>query len=254
MKSLHKVLHIIDTVADAGKAGIRNISALTGYSPATIHRIVSTLVEKKYFVQDPATKKYALSLKFLELGTRVQHQIDLTGIARPHLHRLMGETREGVNLAVPVGDEMVYLDHVRSDHSLLQLFTKPGARVPLYATGVGKLFLSRMNEADFEAYLDRTNLHPRTPSTIVEREALRKELDHILAVGFSVDNEEFEAGVRCVAALIFDHSSLPAAAVSISGAVVRITPDRIDHFGKMVRRCAHDISLEFGFNPMNGKS
>ena len=68
-----------------------------------------------------------------------------------------------------------------------------------------------------------------------------------------MDNEEFEAGVRCVAALIFDHSSRPAAAVSISGAVVRITPDRIEQFGEMVKRCAHDISLEFGFNPMNDK-
>jgi DNA-binding IclR family transcriptional regulator len=254
MKSLHKVLHVIDTVADARKAGIRRLSGLTGYSPSTIHRIVSTLVEGNYFVQDPVTKEYALSVKFLELGTRVQYQFDLTAIARPHLHLLVEETKESVNLAVPDRDEMVYLDHVQSDYSLLQLFTKPGARVPLYATGVGKLFLSRMSQAELEAYLGRTNLHPRTTSTIVDKEALRKELDHILTAGFSVDNEEFEAGVRCVAALIFDHRGQPAAGVSISGAVVRIAPDQIEHFGKMVRRCAHNISLEFGFNPTNDKS
>ena len=53
MKSLHKVLHIIDTVADEGKAGIRGLSALTGYSPPTIHRIVSTLVEKNYLCRTP---------------------------------------------------------------------------------------------------------------------------------------------------------------------------------------------------------
>ena len=200
------------------------------------------------------TREYALSLKFLELGTRVQRQFDLTAIARPHLHRLMEETREGVNLAVHDGDDMVYLDHVRSDHSLLQLFTKPGARVPLYATGVGKLFLSRMSETDLDEYLERTNLHLRTPWTLVEREAVRKELDQIRAVGFSVDNEEMEEGVRCVAALLFDHNGQPAAAVSISGAAVRITPDRIEHFGKLVRHCAQAISRELGFNPTNNKS
>lgn len=254
MKSLHKALHIIDTVADARKAGIRKLSGMTGYSPSTIHRIVSTLVESHYFVQDPVTKEYALSLKFLELGSRVQYQFDLTTIARPHLNRLMEESKESVNLAVPDGDEMVYLVHVRSHHSMLQLFTQTGARVPLYATGVGKLFLSRMDKKDVEAYLERTHFRARTPSTIREKAALQKELAHILDAGFAVDNEEFEAGVRCVAALVFDHRGQPAAGVSITGAVVRITPDRIERFGKMVRRCARDISFELGFNPTNDKS
>jgi len=55
VKSLHKVLNIIDTVASARSAGIRELSSLTGFSPATVHRIVSTLVGKRYFIQDPAT-------------------------------------------------------------------------------------------------------------------------------------------------------------------------------------------------------
>lgn len=254
MKSLHKALHIIDTIADARKAGIRKLSGMTGYSPSTIHRIVSTLVEGKYFVQDPVTKEYALSLKFLELGTRVQYQFDLTAVARPHLNRLMEECRESVNLAVPDGDEVVYLVHVRSHHSMLQLFTQPGARVPLYATGVGKLFLSRMDKTDLKAYLERMDFRARTPSTILDKKALQKELAHILATGFAVDNEEFEAGVRCVAAPVFNHRGQLTAGVSITGAVVRVTPDRIERFGKMVRHCARDISLELGFKPTDDKS
>ena len=55
MKSLHKVLSIIETVAKVKSAGIREIASLTGYSPSTIHRIVSTLVERRYIVQ-----KYSL--------------------------------------------------------------------------------------------------------------------------------------------------------------------------------------------------
>jgi len=247
MKSLHKVLNIIDTIANTGSAGIRELSSLTGFSPATVHRIVSTLVKRRYFAQDPVTKKYSLSLRFLELGTRVQQQFNLTAVTRPHLERLMAETKESVNLAVLDGDEMVYLDHVRSNHSLLQLFTQPGARVPLYTTGVGKLFLGLLSESDLDSYLERTPLDSRTPHTLVDRDAILKEISLIRTRGFSVDNEEFEAGVRCVAALIFDHSGHPAAALSISGAVVRITPDRIKYFGKLVKRSAHNISLELGF-------
>jgi DNA-binding IclR family transcriptional regulator len=56
-----------------------------------------------------------------------------------------------------------------------------------------------------------------------------------------------EEGVRCVAALVFDHRKQVAAAVSISGAAMRITPDRIENFGEKVKQCALDISHDLGF-------
>ena len=48
MKSLFKAIDTIDAVAEAGSVGIRELSAITGFPPSTIHRIVTTLVEKNY--------------------------------------------------------------------------------------------------------------------------------------------------------------------------------------------------------------
>jgi DNA-binding IclR family transcriptional regulator len=194
------------------------------------------------------TKRLSLSIQFLELGTRVQQQFNLTAIARPYLEKLMDETKESVNLAVQDGDHMAYLDHVRSDYSRLQLFTKPGARVPLYCTGVGKLFMSRWALSEVEDYLKRTPLTHRTSHTIVGRLDLLEELERIRRQGYSVDNEEMEEGVRCVAALILDHRGKPAGAVSISGAAMRIAPRRISFFAKSLRTCSQAISKELGFN------
>ncbi len=163
MKSLLKAIDTINAVAEAGSAGIRELSAITGYPPSTIHRIAAALVKRHYFQQDPVTKQYELSFRFLELGTRVQQKIHLTSIARPHIERLMDETRESVNLAVRDADSIVYLDNAQSNHSMLQLFTRPGARVPLYATGVGKLFLSAMQESELDAYLERIESLPLYP-------------------------------------------------------------------------------------------
>lgn len=247
MKSLRKVLDIIDAVAERGHVGIRELSSMTGFPPTTIHRIVSTLVEGQYFKQDPVTRSYSLSFRFLELGTRVQEQFNLISIARPHLERLMAKTKESVNLAVQDGDSIVYLDHVRSTHCMLQLFTKPGARVPLYATGVGKMFLSRWNRADLDAYLERTERIPFAKSTLTQPGQIVEELAKIRSVGFSVDNEEMEQGVRCVAALVYTHNRQPAAAVSISGAAMRIPPERIEYFGQSVMECTQAISYELGY-------
>ena len=249
MKSLIKAIETINAVADSGGAGIRELSKITGYPPSTIHRIAATLVERHYFQQDPVTKQYTLSFRFLELGTQVQQKIHLTSIARPYIERLMDETRESVNLAVRDADSMVYLDIARSNHSILQLFTRPGARVPLYATGVGKLFLSKMENAELHAYLERSEITPFTPYTLVEKDKIIKNLEHIRNQGYSVDNEEMEEGVCCVAALVYDHQGQPAAAISITGAAMRVTGDRIKSFGKLVSACAAAISRQLGFNP-----
>jgi len=71
VKSLHKVLDVIEVVARVGSAGTRELSSLTGFPPPTIHRIVSTLVGRHYLKQDPVSKKLSLSISFLELGTTV---------------------------------------------------------------------------------------------------------------------------------------------------------------------------------------
>jgi DNA-binding IclR family transcriptional regulator len=247
MKSLHKVLDIIEAVAKSGSMGIRELSAVTGFPPPTIHRITSTLVQRHYLKQNPLTKRLSLSIQFLELGIRVQQQFNLTATARPHLEKLMRETRESVNLAVQDGDFVAYLDHVRSEYTMLQLFTKPGARVPLYCTGVGKMFMSEWTPTDVDRYLHRIPLVPRTPSTIVDPSKLADELAYIRKRHYAVDNEEMEQGVRCVAALVMDHRAKPAAAISISGAAMRITPGKIKSFAESLKACSRAISKELGF-------
>ena len=91
----------------------------------------------------------------------------------------------------------------------------------------------------------------RIVTTLVERDRIINDLQKIRSRGYSVDNQEMEEGVRCVAALIFGHQGKPAASVSITGAAMRVTPDRIEQFGTLVKACAAAISSQLGFNPAN---
>jgi IclR family KDG regulon transcriptional repressor len=251
MKSLHKVLDVIDVIAETGSAGVRRLASISGYPLATTHRIVSTLAKRGYLKQDPVTKTYALSMRFVELGNRAQQQFNLTSIARPHLERLKRVTGESANLAVLDGQEAVYLDQVRSDH-MLQLFTRLGAKVPLYSTGVGKVMLSDWPDREVDEYLARTPLKGFTRHTCTNAEEIRTELKKIRKQGFSVDNEEMEEGVRCVAALICDHQRRCVGAVSLSGAAMRVTTERLPEFAKAVTGCAQAISSDLGSDPGQG--
>lgn len=62
-----------------------------------------------------------------------------------------------------------------------------------------------------------------------------------------MDDEEMEEGVRCVAAPVYNHSGGVAAAVSVSGAAVRIPPERFAEIGRIVRYRALAISRALGF-------
>jgi DNA-binding IclR family transcriptional regulator len=247
MKSLNKALDVIEIVGEKGSVGVREISSLTGFPPATSHRLLSTLAKRGYLVQDKVAKNYSLALRFLELGSKAQQQSDLHAVARPHLHQLMLDSGETANLVVQDGDSVVYLDQVQSDESMLKIFTKLGARAPLYSTGVGKMFLSRWSQPELDSYIERTDLVPHTAFTLSSREEILEEMQRISLQGFAVDNEETELGVRCVAALIVDHREEVIAAVSISGVAMRITEDRIEAFGEMVKECAKNISQDLGF-------
>lgn len=252
MKALHKTLDIIDFIAASGSAGIREISENTGFPPATAHRIASVLSQRKYLEQDPVTKTYCLSLKFLELGNLVQNRFDLTRIVRPYLELLVSDTGESASLIVRDGYEAVYLDHVQDDH-MLQLFTRVGARLPLYSTGGGKIFLAALPENELESYLERVPRTRYTSGTLVQEGALRLDLADIRRQGYAMDNEEMAEGIRCVAAPVFHHDGRIAAAVSVSGASIRISTERLKDLGGIVRRRAGTISRVLGFDPEKQK-
>jgi IclR family acetate operon transcriptional repressor len=68
----------------------------------------------------------------------------------------------------------------------------------------------------------------------------------IRARHIAIDDEENALGLRCVAAAIFDEHARPAAAVSLSGPSVRITPEVLPGLGEAVRRTAAQITSRLG--------
>jgi DNA-binding IclR family transcriptional regulator len=110
-----------------------------------------------------------------------------------------------------------------------------------------------MEEPELEAYLHRTKPAAITHHTLVAREDILKDLEMIRQHGYAVDDQEMEEGVRCIAALIYDHRGNPAASVSITGTATRITPDRIRQYGGLVNACAQAISGQLGYKPANSK-
>ena len=251
MKTIEKTLEVLEAFLnyrEEPQIGITRLVELTGYNASTVHRILSTLVRYGYLSQHRSRAKYSLGPKFIQFGNIVASRLQIKDIAFPFMVKLNREVNECVNLVTLDSNEAVYLECIEPAEQVykLRIFTQVGARVPLYCTGVGKVLLAYMNENDLEKYLDRNELVSRTPNTITDRAQLIKELADIRREGYSVDDEEMELGVRCVAAPVHDMDGGVYAVVSISGPSTRLTNAVIRELQSSIKDCVSKISLEMG--------
>ena len=158
-------------------------------------------------------------------------------VAHSVLTSLRDQTNETVHLGIPDRFEFVYVDKIESRQSL-QVASRIGARAPLYCTGLGKAYLAHVSPSWFGEYLAAVKFVPKTPNTIVDSAALVAELAKIRKRGWSVDNVENEADVRCVGAPVFDNSGILVAAVSVTAPASRLTMDKVPQTAALVLNAA----------------
>jgi DNA-binding IclR family transcriptional regulator len=106
-------------------------------------------------------------------------------------------------------------------------FTEIGNRVPLHATGIGKVLLAWLQATQRDALARRIELHRFTPTTLTDAERLVEELATIRRQGYARDDGEMEEGVRCIAVPVRDSSTHVVAALSVSGPSSRLTEERL---------------------------
>lgn len=247
MTSLDKALCVLDALCQHGQAGIKTLAQATGYPSPTVHRMLAALVRNNYVAHDEASHQYTLGLKFLEFGARVRADIRLASLAMPAMRELMELSGETVNLVVFEHYEAIYVEQVVNPRSMLPMFTRIGARMPLYCSGVGKAYLAAQDEGFVRTYCREVSRQAQTSHTLVEEDALREAVRNARHQGYAVDDEEMEYGVRCVAALIRQSSRVIMGALSISGPAARISQEKLAQLGVQVRRAAGELSAGLGY-------
>lgn len=150
-----------------------------------------------------------------------------------------------MNLAVEDQSAAVYLAQVEC-RQMMRALARPGGRVPLHCSSVGKALLSAMPDGALSKILHRQGLARLTVKTINTPAGLREDLARSRERGYAVDDEEHAVGLRCIAAVVFNESAEAVAAVSLSGPMARIPDERIPVLGEKVRLKADAITSQFG--------
>ena len=143
------------------------------------------------------------------------------------MERLGHETGETVHLVLQEERDIVYIHKVESVSGAIRMFSRIGMRRPLYCTGVGKAILATWPDEEARALWRASDVRPWTPYTIVDEAAFFQELAQVRRLGYAMDNEENELGVRCIAAAIPDYRGRASYAISVSAPLTRMSDERI---------------------------
>ncbi|MGH8872881.1 MAG: IclR family transcriptional regulator [Acidimicrobiia bacterium] len=241
-----RTLKVLEYLAQQGASSLRKLAADLELNKATAHRFVTALVKTGYAHQDPTTRDYAPTTKLLELGNSVLDKIDVRRQVRPHLENLAHTTGETAHLAVLEGLEIVYIDKVDGNQAVT-MKSRVGARASCHSTALGKTLLAHQPRSEWQRYVSEVGLPQRTPRTVTDPARFEKMLEAVREAGYALDDIENEEGIRCVACPVFDHTGEVAAAMSISGWTVSMTPERAHGWIPSLLETAHDASLGLGY-------
>ncbi len=243
--SFQKAIDILDCFdAQTSLLGITDLSRRLGLPKSTTQRLINNLRHRGLVEQDTVTGKYRLGIKLFELGVRALRQMDLPQRAKPHLQTLTTVSGETSTLAILYGFEALYTERVESPRSVRA--STIGSRVPLHCTAIGKVLLTSLSDSEFEWFIQTKGLPARTANTFTDANRLKEHLIQVRQQGYAIDNQEFEDGLVCIGAPVFNFASHVIAAVGISVPLMRAGSDNLRDLISAVSSAAQALSVEMG--------
>lgn len=244
--ALDRALDILERLRGADRGlTLSELSSELELPKNAVFRITQTLLARGYLSRDPATLRFELTRRLLELGQPRAGRVALAEASLEPMRTLRDQTREtvqlGVRLDVPPGFGGVIVSQVEGLEAL-RIAVDIGLRFPLHNNAPGKLLLAWLSEAERDVTIDRLELVASTPRTITRKAELVKECERIRACGYSTDYAEADEGIHCVAAPIVNGQGGCVATVWVSAPTRRMPRDRFREVGKLTMEAGREIS------------
>src|SRR5215467_11219712 len=202
---------------------------------SSAHVIILTLERLGYLRKGIGERNYSLGMKAYALGQKMVKTLSLSELALPHMRRLVDRLQLSAHLAVLDRDQGMFIQKIESP-GLIKFDTYVGKRMDLHCTGLGKVILAFETPEAVKHILNKPVYMRYTRNTITSPRALHAEIEEIRRLGYAVDDEEEEMGVRCVSVPITDRLGKFVAALSVTGTVGQVPTDRIESIVQLLKR------------------
>lgn len=245
VQSVDRALAIVELLLRAPAAlTAREVAEGIGINRTTAHRLLTSL-HRRGWIERAAGGGYRPSLRYLALVRASLTGRDLVAEVRPTMERLSLLSRETVHLGVLDNHDILHIDKVDSPE-IVGVSSRIGTRATPHVTGLGKALLASGSDAELEAYITQARTREAPFATLTDAEALRAEIRRGRERGYSIDEGESSAGVRCLAVAIRGVEGSPLFALSLTGPSGRFTPDRLQSCVPEMLAAARALTIQFG--------
>jgi DNA-binding IclR family transcriptional regulator len=220
LQSVTIALDIVDALADEPELSLSELARRVGVAKSTAHRTCAVLAARG--VVDRSAAGYRLGLRLVELGHLATEQTAVGGRGLPLLVELRNTLEETVQIGVPAGPDVVYVERVEGRRALR--YTTNSRRSPVHRSSAGKVLAAFRPEV-LEARLE-TGLPPSTGYTIVVPDVLLAELARVRDQGYARSVDETELGMSSLAVPVRDSAGgSVVASISMVGPTARVVGD-----------------------------
>ncbi len=238
LKSVGSALDVLECFATDGDLGVSDIARRLGVAKSTAHRLLQTLASRGFVEQDPHTGQYRLGIHVYELGALTLARNELRHVALPHLRQVAAATGLTVNLSVPDGPDIVFVERIENSDGV-RILGHFGRRLPAHTTSSGKAIAAWNTQADLDRR--RAGFPPRVSHTVRTESDWERCLETVRKVGYAVSNSESFDGASSVAVPVLLRRRA-VAAVSVFGPSEVIVP-QVDRLVPVLVAASRRIAL-----------
>jgi len=245
VQAVDRAFQLLRNIAETQDGTLTEISMNAGMAPSTTHRLLMTMQNHGLVAFDESNQHWQIGVEAFRIGSAFLRRTKVVDAGRPSMRTLMEKTGETSNLAIMDDSQVVFISQIETPAAIRASFPS-GTRAAMHSSGIGKALLAELSREKVQAILQKSGLPSFTPNTITSATALFADLKEIRQRGWSIDNEERTAGMRCIAAAIFNEYGEPVAGISISGPSARLTDEKLGEFAPLVKRMADKVTLAIG--------
>lgn len=224
IKSVQKTFAVLEAFADRDRhLSLGELARHSGLDKSAVQRVTRTLLGLGYLVQDPASRRYGLGTRVLDLSFAFLRVHPLVQRATSVLVELRRTVRERVDLVLPDGDTVVYVVRMQAKR---ETFRPPlvGRRVPMFCTAAGRAILAQKDDAGALEMIRRAARQAHTPHTKTDPAAILDEVRRARRDGYAVQAEEWLPAEMVAAAAVLGPGGEAVAAVNIAVSTAEWSP------------------------------
>jgi len=230
--------------AEDEELGISQLAKRLNVAKSTVHRLASALLDEGLLEQNPENNRYRLGVALFRLGTLVRRRMDVAAEAKAYLTELRAHTGENVRLAILDRASVVYVNDFEGPHPV-RLRSSIGLSKPAHLTAEGLVLLAGQPVAAIDQIL-ASGSAVRADGWPVDAATVRARIEEVRRVGYAIDDEESEPGMRCIAAAVFGGNGRVVAGIGVAGPRTRIRKRNFPALAARVVETARRISSRLG--------